>query len=552
MNADVPLHANDNRPLDGAPAPETLHLVVTDAEVVAELRRVPAGVARQRFALDALRLGVLSMRAAGGELDARAIRDAGQSLLLELQGVLSERATSLTSTMAGTLAQYFDPATGVAVQHLDRLTRDGGELERVLRQHVGDESTLVRTLAAHIGASSPLFRLLSADDATGLRAQVERTLEAALRAQSEQVLRQFSLDDRSSALSRLVAELGAANGAASADLKQQVETIVGEFSLDRPDSALSRLVTKVEAAQRRISDEFSLDNDASALNKLTGLLATASSKIDQNLTLDTEGSALSRLRRELVGVLAGLEQKQAELAATVKAEIATLTAQRAERDRGTRHGAEFEQAMGAVLRVEAQRVGDVHEATGARTGLIKNCKVGDHVITLGPDSPAPGARIAFEAKQSKSVDLKDALDEIEHARKNRQAQVGVFVYSHRCAPEGLEPLARYGDALVVVWDPEDAQHDWVIRAAYSVARALVVRERVGDDATADAVLEIEAAVRAIEKHLKRVADIKRYAETVRSSGEKIVREADSLAEGLAEQVEALDEQVAALRRAADA
>lgn len=550
MNADSSLHANDNRPLDGLP--ESLHLVVTDVEVVAELRRVSAGAPRQRFALDALRLGVLSMRAAAGDLDARAIRDAGQSLLLELRGVLAERATSLTSTMASTLAQYFDPSTGVAVQNLERLTRDGGELDRVLRQHVGDESTLVRTLASHIGASSPLFRLLSADDATGLRAQVERTLEAALRAQSEQVLRQFSLDDRTSALSRLVAELGAASGAASADLKQQVEAAVGEFSLDRPDSALSRLVARVETAQRQISDEFSLDNQASALNKLTGLLATASSKIDQHLTLDAEGSALSRLRRELVQVLAGLAQKQAELAATVKAEIATLTAQRAERDRGTRHGAEFEQAMGAVLRHEAQRVGDIHEATGARTGVIKHCKVGDHVITLGPESPAPGARIAFEAKQSKSVDLKDALDEIEQARKNRQAQIGVFVYSQRCAPEGLEPFARYGDALVVAWDPEDPQSDWVIRAAYSVARALVVRERAGDDATADAVAELDAAVRAIEKHLKRVADIKRYAETVRSSGEKIVREADTLAEGLAEQVAALDEQVAALRQASDA
>src|SRR5689334_9575866 len=123
--------------------PESLHLVVTDAEVLAELRRLPAGAARQRLALDALRIGVLSMRAAGGELDARAVRDAGQQLVLELKGVLAERATSLTTTMATTLAQYFDPATGVATQKLDRLTQEGGELERVLRLHVGDESTLV-------------------------------------------------------------------------------------------------------------------------------------------------------------------------------------------------------------------------------------------------------------------------------------------------------------------------------------------------------------------------------------------------------------------------
>lgn len=528
--------------------PETLHLLVTDSEVVAELRRLPTGAARQRFALDALRIGVLSMRAAGGELDVGAVHDAGQQLVLELKGLLSERSTALTTTMATTLAQYFDPTTGVASQKLDHLTQDGGELERVLRQHVGDESTLVRTLATHVGESSPLFRMLSPEDACGLRAQVERTLAEALRAQSEHVLQQFSLDRKDSALSRLVAELATAHGAASADMKQQVQTVVGEFSLDRPDSALSRLVGRVESAQKRISDEFSLDNQASALNKLTGLLADASSKIDQNLTLDDDASALSRLRRELVQVLANLEQKQNEFATTVKAEIATLTAQRAERARSTRHGGEFEAAVGAVLSGEAQRVGDVYESAGARTGLIKNCKVGDHVITLGPDSPAPDACIVFEAKQSKSVDLKGALAEIDIARKNRQAQVGVFVYSQRCAPDGLDYLVRYGESLIVTWDPEDPQLDWVLRAAYSVARALVIREQATDENTADTVQEIEATVRAIEKHLRRVADIKKFAETAKSSGEKIVREADKMAQELEEQIATLDEQVAALRR----
>lgn len=538
--------ANDNVPVNVAL--ETLHLLVTDPEVVAELRRQPTGPARQQLALDALRIGVLSMRAACGELDARAVRDEGQKLVVDLKSLLSERATSLTTTMATTLAQYFDPATGVAAQKLDRLTQDGGELERVLRLHVGDESTLVRTLAAHIGEASPLFRLLSSEDANGLRAQIERTLAEALRIQSEQVLKQFSLDHKDSALSRLVTELTTAHGVASADMKLQVQCVVGEFSLDRPDSALSRLVGRVETAQKKISDEFSLDNEASALNKLTGLLEVASSKIDQNLTLDDEGSALSRLKRELVELLANMDKKQVEFATDVKAEIAALTAQRAERARGTRHGEEFEAAVGAVLSNEAQRLGDIYNPTGATTGLIKNCKVGDHVLTLGPETAAPNTCIVFEAKQSKSVDLKTALAEIDIARKNRQAQVGVFVYSQRCAPDGLETLARYGSSLVVSWDPEDPQLDWVLRAAYSIARALVIREQASDEKTADAVLEIETTVRAIEKHLKRVADIKKYAETARSSGEKIAQAADKMEQELTEQIAMLDEQVAALRR----
>ncbi len=506
--------ANDNVPMDGTS--EILSLVVTDPEVIAELRRVPAGPARQRFVLDALRIGVLSMRAASGELDVRAVRDAGQQLVLELRGLLAERGTALTSTMADAFARYFDPTTGVVTQKLERLTKDGGDLERVLRQHVGDESTLVRTLAAQIGEASPLFRMLSPEEASGVRAQIERTVAEALRAQSEHVLQQFSLDRKDSALSRLVAELTTAHNAANTNMQQQVKAVVGEFSLDRPDSALSRLVGRVEAAQKRISDEFSLDNQASALNKLTALLAS-------------------------------LQQKQNEFATSIQAQIATLTAQRAERARGTRHGEEFEGAVGSVLAAEAQRVGDIYEATGTRPGLIKNCKVGDHVVTLGPDSSAPDTSIVFEAKQSKSVDLKGALAEIDVARKNRQAQVGVFVYSTRTAPAGIEAFTRYGESIVVAWDPEDPQLDWVLRAAYSVARALVIRQKVADADSTAAVHEIELTVRAIEKHVKRALDIKKFAETTVSAGDKIVREADKMAKELGAQIETLDAQIAALR-----
>lgn len=112
MRAELP-HANDKVLTETV---EPLHLLVTDPEVVAELRRVPGVAARMRFALDALRIGVLSMRAAGGELDARAVRDAGGQLLGDLECMLAERASSLTATMATTLAQYFDPTTGVAAR----------------------------------------------------------------------------------------------------------------------------------------------------------------------------------------------------------------------------------------------------------------------------------------------------------------------------------------------------------------------------------------------------------------------------------------------------
>ena len=505
--------------------PLELRLVVTDPEVLAELGRRPEGVERDRFALAALRLGVLALRMAGGQIDGAVIREAGERLLGDLRELLGQRAGELSRQLGETLTRYLDPQSGLLPQRLDALLKTDGDLERLLRQHLGtDDSTLARTLAEHLGRGAPIFRLLAPDDANGLRAQVETALRAALLEQRQQILQEFSLDRRESALSRLVAELRERQTAIQTDVKGQVETVVREFSLDKPDSALSRLVARVEAAQLAIG---------------------------RNLTLDDEGSALSRLRRELQGAVDELSRRNQEFQTQVRESLAALQTRREEQEKSTRHGTTFEEQLGGLLAGECQRLGDVHEATGNSTGTIKNCKVGDHVTQLGPESPAPGARIAWEAKEDRGYDLRKALAEIEEARKNRQAQVGVFVFSRRTAPAELQPFARYGTDLVVVWDAEDPATDVYLRAALSVARALVLREH-GEAAQAQEIAaEIDSATRTIEKQIAFLDDVRKWAETARSSGDKIVERTARMIADLKREVQRLDTQVAALRTGGD-
>jgi hypothetical protein len=226
--------------------PVLLTLEVSDPDVLAELANHP-GIDRERFAMSALRVGVLALRTASGQIDAAAIREAGTALVGEVRDLLSARATEMTERLSATLTQYLDPQSGALPQRLQALTGKDGELDRALRAHVGaDDSVLAKSLAAHLGEGSPIFKLLSPTDAGGLRAQLTKTIEEALTEQRRHILREFSLDDEGSALSRLVSE-------------------------------------------------FSLDDDGSALSRLSKMLSATSEQIGKNLTLDDEASSLSRL-----------------------------------------------------------------------------------------------------------------------------------------------------------------------------------------------------------------------------------------------------------------
>jgi hypothetical protein len=422
--------------------PLSLQFIVFDPEVIAELAKYPEGLDRERFGLGALRLGVIALKQARGELDLTAVRAAGQEILHQLEQLLTERGTKITGEIASALRQYFDPTTGALPQRIESLLKQDGDLERALRQQVGPgSSTIAKTLEEHLG---PLLKLLSPEDAEGLKARIQSMLEDAFEEQRQRILKEFSLDAEDSSLSRLVRKVRETNGDLTSDVKAQVNALIGEFSLDRPDSALSFLVGKVEAAQKLIG---------------------------RSLTLDDEASPLSRLKRELQSTIDSLVENNTKFQAEVRETLAKLQTHREAAAKSTLHGRTFEEHLGELLDIETRRLNDIRESTGATTGAIPYCKTGDFVTTLGPDSAAPGARIVWEAKSNISYDLAGALRELDQARKNRQAQVGVFVFSKDGAPEGMEPFARYGNDLVILWDPDDAASDLYVKTALSVARA---------------------------------------------------------------------------------
>jgi len=500
-----------------------LELTVTDPEVVAELCARQEGRVRDEYALGALRLGVLALRQARGQIDANTLRHEGERLLGDVQAALTEHRTHLDRTLVGTLREYFDPESGRFSERVQRLLKKDGELETLLSRKVtAADSEMCQALAMLVGRDSPLVRLLSPGESNEFLMALHVAVSAELECQRKQVLREFSLDNKEGALSRLVGELTDKNGQLRADLQDKIDGLVKQFSFDDEQSALSRMSRTV---------------------------ATTNEAISRHLTLDDEKSALYRLRRELLEVLGKHAETYQKFQEEVRVTLERMQARREEAAASTRHGGVFEVAVFEVVQSEAQRLRDVASAVGSSTGRIKNCKKGDAVTELGPESAAPGSKVVVEAKEDASYDLAAARAEMETARQNRDAESGLFVFSKKTAPAGLEPLARYGDDVFVVWDADDVATDSQLRLGLSVARALCTRKALERSSLDVDFTAIDQALLEIARQVKELDEIRTWTDTIRSNGQKILDRLRISREKLEKQGEVLTERVADLKQA---
>ncbi|MDX2268466.1 MAG: hypothetical protein NW208_10195 [Bryobacter sp.] len=414
-----------------------LSLFVQDPEVLAELQKLPEEL-RERFALQALRIGVLALRQASGQVDAEAIKKAGEGVVRELERVVSEDIR--------------------------------GEFEKALREYLKQQDeTLRKNLGQHMGAESPIFKALSPTDAAGVQQQLKASMDRLLEERQQKILEQFSLD----------------NGT----------------------SALSRLVHRVQQTNRELHEQ------------LTG-------------TIEKAAKDAQEFQTQVREALTAIQTKKTEAA------------------KSTLQGKDFEAALGEALALEAEKGGEIFTATGAQPGLIKFNKKGDYVTEMGPEHVAQGAKIVWEAKSAQAFPLKEALAELEEARKNRDAQVGIFVYSTKSPSAPAQILSRYGNDLVVSWDSEDRSTDLHLQAALCVARALLVRQKAEQQDGNKIVEGLAKAAGEIERQLAGLGDIKTWASTIRSNGEKIEDKAAKMKAALEAEIAAVNGQIAALKTSA--
>ena len=498
-----------------------LELLIDDPEIIRALVEYPEGEARNEYAIEAMKIGVLALRHVGGQVGADTIRRENDRLVTSVQKTFDQYTNTFQDRVEIKLKEYFDPKDGRFTDRVQRLLAHDGELSQLIKSFVdGENSLFARTLVTHVGRDSALMKVLDPQQSDGLLTSLRKSVDEQLTRQRDHLVNEFSLDNKEGALARLLSELTTNHGDVGKALQTKIDTVIKEFSLNEENSALSRLVQNVTQAQRTITSEFSLDNDT---------------------------SCLSKLKRELIDLLAVSEKKNQTFQEEVKVSLAKIVTQREEADRSTRHGIAFEDAVCEFLVRQSQHAGDVATPTGSLTGLIKNSRVGDCVIELGPDSAAPGSKIVVEAKEKEGYSLSNAREEIETARKNRGADWGVFVFSKKTAPTSLEPFSRYGNDFVIVWDVEDPTSDVFLKAGVIAARALCFRTERQSAAQQVDFEAIDKAILDIEKRAGNLEEIHKSAETIQSSSKKILDRVRIDREALEKQVEILREKVKDLR-----
>jgi hypothetical protein len=260
--------------------------------------------------------------------------------------------------------------------------------------------------------------------------------------------------------------------------------------------------------------------------------------LGRQFSLDTPDSLLQRVIQTHETYYTRFSETTGNHHSELVGRLESLSTRRQIERRSTQGGAPFEEAVIGVITNMANGAGDRCDGVGNTVGSTLNAKVGDAVVTLGPDCAAAGERMVIEAKRAQNYTLQKALEECKAARSNRGAQTAIFIWDRNSA-RNQPPLARYGNDIIVLWDEHDPGSDVYVQAAYWLARGLVAPRAHDDSLLQTRRRQVDGAFEQILILSNTIEQVKKSGEAVVKQGHTIVTHCVNLQGQLAAQVEAL-------------
>ena len=276
------------------------------------------------------------------------------------------------------------------------------------------------------------------------------------------------------------------------------------FDPARKDSALGRLGSMLE-------DYF--DGDASRLATL--------------LDPTRVGSPLNAFRAEVAAGFKAIEEK-------LVAFQASQSARAEERSKSTAKGVDYEDLVEGLLGAIARGGGDLLERTGNEAGSTLKSKKGDFVLTLNPGlTRGADVRMVVEVKD-RSISIPAMRAELRDAKANRDAAVGLVVFTPAHAPAGIAPFDVRGDDVWCVLDPEDVEPS-MFEAAVRMARYIALASLAARDTEIDTTT-ISQALTCIREQLEQIRNLKSQLTSIGNATKAVWTGLDGLQAGVVEQV----------------
>jgi hypothetical protein len=207
---------------------------------------------------------------------------------------------------------------------------------------------------------------------------------------------------------------------------------------------------------------------------------------------------------------------------TFREALGIKAARAEEAERGHVKGFCFEEDLYAVVADMGRQFGDETELVRGSPGVHKG-KTGDHLITLGETTGAPGLHIVVEVKDQ-AYKAKKAIAELQEAKKNREAVSGIFVFAKGCEPVEFGNFKRIDNDYYCTVDKAVLAEGGPLPflwAAYELARVqavTAVRKEAGGKLDLETVQQHIDGIAAL---VPRLGEIITKAGTVQKSGEFI-------------------------------
>ena len=276
------------------------------------------------------------------------------------------------------------------------------------------------------------------------------------------------------------------------------------FDPARKDSALGRLGSMLE-------DYF--DGDASRLATLLDPMRV--------------GSPLNGFRAEVAAGFKAIEEK-------LVAFQASQSARADERSKSSAKGVDYEDLVEGLLGAIARGGGDLLERTGNEAGSTLKSKKGDFVLTLNPGlTRGADVRMVVEVKD-RAISIPAMRAELRDAKANRDASVGLVVFTPAHAPAGIAPFDVRGDDVWCVLDPEDVEPS-MFEAAVRMARYIALASLAARDTEID-TSTISQALTCIREQLEQIRNLKSQLTSIGNATKAVWTGLDGLQAGVVEQV----------------